>query len=337
MPRGTREGQVMDEVLAGLLRSEEPSVRWRVRTGVLGEADDTRPVRALRDEVRRSPRVRTIIKAAEGMHPYAKWKGSHWALLSLAGLGYPAGDSELFSLRDAVLEHWLAPRYMKDVDVSRATKAAAQAGVVRIAGRSRRCGSQQGGALLAIVRLGIDDGRGATLAGRLREWQWPDGGWNCDVSPVAAMSSVNETLLPMRGLKSYADASGDTSAADTARGAAEVLLQRRLAWRRSSAEPIAPDVMKTHHPVYWHYDFLAGLIGLMELGLLADPRCGDALDYLQSQRRPDGGWGADAKYWRISDDGSNIESVSWGPISRQASNEWVTCEALTVLAATGRL
>ena len=67
------------------------------------------------------------------------------------------------------------------------------------------------------------------------------------------MSSVNETLLPMRGLQASADASDDTPAADTARGAAEVLLDHHVAWRRSSAEPIAPDVMKTHHPVYWHY------------------------------------------------------------------------------------
>lgn len=247
------------------------------------------------------------------------------------------GDAQLFPLRDAVLDLWLAPRFLKDWDVARATKSKAGSAVLRVDGRSRRCGSQHGGALLAIVRLGIDDGRAATLVERLREWQWPDGGWNCDTRPATTMSSVNETLLPMRGLRAFADAAGDTSAADASVAAAEVLLTRRVAWRRSSADPITPDVMKLHYPVYWHYDILAGLVGLAELGLLNDPRCGDALDYVQSLRHPDGGWSADARYWRVAEQGSNIESVSWGPTSRRTSNAWVTCDVLTVLTAANRI
>jgi hypothetical protein len=320
-----------------LLGSEDPAVRWRVRTRVLGESAQARAVRALSAEVRGTPRAQAILRASDGLRPYAKWRGSHWALLALAAMGYPHGDSDLLPLRDAVLDLWLAPRYLQDRDVRRVTSGVSDASVPRVAGRSRRCASQQGGALLAVVTLGIDDGRAATLAQRLCDWQWPDGGWNCDRRPATAMSSVHETLLPMRALSAFANETGDEPARETARAAAEVFLTRRVAWRRTAPEPITPDVMKLHYPVYWHFDLLAGLVGLAELGLLGDARCTEALDYLESRRLPDGGWTADARYWRLSAQGSNTEAVSWGPTSPKASNEWVTCDALTVLSAGGRL
>jgi len=330
-------GAMKDEALSWLLSSEDPSVQWRVRTAVLGERQDSPAMRALQERIRRSARVRAILGAAQGQRPYAMWRGPHWALLSLAMLGYPRGDAQLFPLRNAVLDWWLAPRFQTDRDVARATKAEAREAVLRVDGRSRRCGSQHGGALLAIMRLGIDDGRAATLAQRLRDWQWPDGGWNCDIRPATAMSSVNETLLPMRGLQAFADTAGDTAAAGAAIAAAEVFLTRRVAWRRTSGQPIARDVMKLHYPVYWHYDILAGLVGLAEVGLARDQRCSDALDHLLSLRRPDGGWGVDASHWRVAERGRDIESVSWGPVSRRASNEWVTCEVLSVLKAADRI
>lgn len=327
----------MDVTVARLLDSEDPAVRLRVRTRVLGESGQARAVRDLRAEVRGSPRAQAILRASDGLRPYAKWRGSHWALLALAAMGYPRGDPDLLPLRDAVLDHWLAPRYLHDRDVKRVTSGVSDTSVPRVAGRSRRCASQQGGALLAVVGLGIDDGRARMLAQRLCDWQWPDGGWNCDRRPSTTMSSVHETLLPMRALSAFASETGDATARETARAAAEVLLTRRVAWRRSAPEPIAPDVMKLHYPVYWHFDLLAGLIGLAEVGLVGDSRCADALDHLESRRRPDGGWSADARYWRLSAEGSNTESVSWGPTSPKASNEWVTCDALTVLSAAGRL
>lgn len=324
-------------VISRLLSSGEPSIRWRVRTAVLGEPGDSQEIRLLQDEIRGSARVRTILDACDGLHPYAKWRGSHWALLSLAAVGYPPGDPALNPLRDAVLDTWLAPRFMNDQDVARVTAPGIALAVPRVRGRSRRCGSQQGGALLAIVRLGIDDGRAGTLADRLRDWQWPDGGWNCDRKPETTMSSVNETLLPMRGLAAYADAADDTTARRAATAAAEVLLTRRVAWRRTSGEPITPAVMKLHYPVYWHYDVLAGLVGLTELGLIHDRRCDDALDHLESRRRQDGGWGSGERYWRVADEGAHAESVSWGSSSARGMNEWVTCDALAVLSAAGRL
>lgn len=327
----------VDDVVGMLLRSDEPSIRWRVRTALLGEAGDAPAIRSLQDEIRRSRRVATILDASRGLPAYAKWRGPHWALQSLAALGYPPAADELLPLRDVALERWLAPGYLRDADVDRITATTYEHAVPRVQGRSRVHASQQGGALLAIIRLDLDDGRAATLANRLREWQWPDGGWNCDRHPDTAMSSVHETLLPLRGLAAYSEVERDAGARSAAVGAAEVLLTRRVAWRRTSDHPLSPDAIQLHYPRYWHYDVLGGLLGLGELGVLDDPRCDDALDLLESRRRPDGGWGADARYWRIGDTGTGVESVSWGPAAPRGMNEWVTAEALAVLAAAGRI
>lgn len=38
------------------------------------------------------------------------------------------------------------------------------------------------------------------LADRLADFQWPDGGWSCDVRPQAQQSSLVETVLPLRAV-----------------------------------------------------------------------------------------------------------------------------------------
>lgn len=41
--------------------------------------------------------------AANPCGSYTKWQGGHWVLAALADLGYPAGDKDLFPLRDQLL------------------------------------------------------------------------------------------------------------------------------------------------------------------------------------------------------------------------------------------
>ena len=68
-------------------------------------------------------------------------------------------------------------------------------------------GSQEGLAAWAAVRHGLagEPGRGARSQ-RLVEWQWPDGGWNCDRHPSASHSSFNESFAAIRALGAYAAA-----------------------------------------------------------------------------------------------------------------------------------
>jgi hypothetical protein len=323
-------------VVDALLTSDELPVRWKVRVRVLGEDPDSPPIRRLQEEIRHSPTVRHLLEghAARPERTYSKWRGSHWMLIALADLGYPAGDTSLLPLRDEVQACWLDERYFREyVPAGPDTTRDA---VPVVGGRYRQHASQQGGALLAVTRLGLDDGRTGQLAERLQHWQWPDGGWNCDRAPGAACSSVYETLLPLRGLAAYAAASGDTAAHQAAGRAAEVLLDRRLLFRRSTGRLIRSDWRKLHYPVYWHYDVLAALKGLAEAGRIDDPRCDDGLNLLQRKELPCGGWAAEAAYHRTTKVRGPSDYLDWGGVNAGRMNEWVTADALSVLAAAGR-
>ena len=103
-------------MVATLLTSAEPSIRWKVRLGVVGEDPRSKPMRALREEIRRSGRVRALLarrdqlgRAGTARQVYYKWQGLHWVLAALADLGYPEGDDGLFAMRDRVVGFWTAP------------------------------------------------------------------------------------------------------------------------------------------------------------------------------------------------------------------------------------
>ena len=323
-------------IVEGLLASAEPAIRWKVRARVLCEPAGSPSMAALREEVRGCAVGRRLLSpfdAGRRLPTYAKWQGAHWVLATLADLGYPPGDEALHPLREQVLDTWLAEPYHRDVEV--ATKAGVYRvdGVPVMRGRHRAHASQQGNALWSLVTLGLADARCDGLADLLLHWQWPDGGWNCDRDPAADTSSFFETLLPMRGLWAH----GTDRARTAARAAAEVFLERRLAYRRSTGALIRTEFAKLHYPLYWHYDVLAGLKAIADLDLLGDPRCADALDLLESMRLPDG-WPAHARYYRASADVAlGHDWVDWGGTSTRRSNPWVTADALAVLRAAGRL
>ena len=324
-----------------LLASPEPAIRWKVRTGVLGEAPDSAEILALRDEVGRSGLARALLApfhSARRPGAYAKWQGAHWVLTALADLGYPYGDPALGPLRDQVLDTWLSPDYYSEFEATTKASSYRRSGVPVMRGRYRRCGSQQGNALWSVIVLGLDDGRCADLVERLLYWQWPDGGWNCDRNPDADTSSFCETLPPARGLSAYAAKTpAAADAAGAARRAAEVLLVRRLAFRASTGELINKEFVKLHYPLYWHYDVLGGLKAMADLGLLGDPRCADALDLLESLRVADG-WPATARYYKVSPEVAlHHDCVDWGGTSARRANPWVTADALAVLRCAGRL
>jgi hypothetical protein len=338
---------VGDRVVAALLRSAEPSIRWKIRLGVLGDDPRSKAMRALREEIRRSPRVRALLsrraqlgRAGTARQVYYKWQGLHWVLAALADLGYPEGDETLTPIRDRVVGFWTGPTYFDEFEATTRAASYGKRGVPIIRGRYRRCGSQQGNALRSVIALGIGDEGADVLVERLLHWQWPDGGWNCDRNPSAHVSSFNETLLPLRGLAAYARAGRRPAVKAAIDRAAEVFLERKLFKRLRDGRVITPDFIALHHPHYWHYDVLAGLTAMVEIGKIRDPRCADALDLLESKRLADGGWPAERRYYtvsRVTAMRSNADSVDWGGTSRSRMNEWVTAEALAVLRAAGRL
>lgn len=251
-----------------------------------------------------------------GVHPYAKWRGAFWRLLSLVDLGIEPGHAGALEAAEQTLGWVASPRRLAAIHKR------------RINGRIRRCASQDGLALRACLHVGLrGDPRLDTLAVSLVETQWRDGGWNCDVRPQVTHSSFNETWGPILGLAAY-------GADEAVAHGAGFLLRHRVVFSHRTGEPAHPVLMKLHFPTYWHYDVLAGLRTLAASVGLDDPRSRDALALVESKRRPDGTWRTEGKWWkRPGSKGTNVEAVDWG----DASNAILTEQANGVLQTAGRL
>jgi hypothetical protein len=294
----------------------------------LGEDPALPAVQQVQAAIRRSPRVAALLALRDAAghiphHPYAKWYGAHWVLAALADIGYPPGDAALIPLREDVLAWLLGEAHRR--------------GIKTIEGRTRRCASQEGYAVYYLLKLGLYDARVDELAARLCQWQWPDGGWNCDKHPAAAKSSFMESLIPLRGLALHAQVTGSRESQDAAARAAEVFLKRRLYKRMADGTIMRPDFVVLHYPCYWHYDILFGLKVMAEAGLIHDPRCQDALNLLESKRLADGGFPAEQRYYRTTGSAkTGYSPVDWGGTSVRKLNEWVTVDALSVLRAAGK-
>jgi hypothetical protein len=205
--------------VAWLLASDEPAVRCLTRRELLGDRDGAAAA-ADAAQVLEGPKARALLAGPQpdggfGVHPYSKWTGAHWRLVSLVELAAPAGEPRLQAAASTVLD-WLTRRsHRQRVQV--------------IDGLTRRCASQEGNALAVACRLGMaGDPRADLLAQSLVAWQWPDGGWNCDPRASGRRSSFHESLLPAWGLHAYCLATGATWAQEAATRAAELFLSHRL-------------------------------------------------------------------------------------------------------------
>lgn len=276
-------------------------------------------------------RERELAAAGRAGGAYRKWQGPHWTLAGLAELGYPPGDASLMPIVDQVFAWLLSPVHLKPPST---TVIQGQED------RVRRCASMEGNALWYVHELGLADERTDELASRLVGWQWPDGGWNCDRRPAARTSSVQETLLPLRGLARHAAAGrGSPAVADAIERAAEFLLLRRLLWRRRDGQPLRPDwggdPLKIHWPVRF-YDVLVCLVVMAEIGRVHDPRCSDALHLLEAKRLPTGGFPVELRTARTVDSvASDGTFADWGPAGRTRPNPYVSIDATWVLRTGG--
>ena len=317
-----------------LCADRNPVVAYRARRLLAGESDRSRGMRALRREVGSSEMAQRLLLALHGerFNPYRKWQGPHWTLYSLAEIGFPVGDERLLPLRQRVMEWMFAPVFLKSPSTHVFPDQPE---------RPRRCASMEGNAIWSQLGLGIvDEHRLPLLVDRLAAFQWPDGGWNCDRRPDARTSSVQETLLPLRGLARWSRSVGDSRAQTVAERAAEFLLERRLLWRKRDGAFIRPEwggpVERIHYPIRF-YDVLSALLVMTELGLVRDPRCGDALDLLEGKRLSDGTFPVEWTNVRKLD---HIETrgtfADWSVLHRRKGNPLVTIDALHVLREAGR-
>ncbi|MCB0037791.1 MAG: hypothetical protein KDE51_27350 [Anaerolineales bacterium] len=330
-----------------LLNSAEPSIRWKIKVNVLGQSRDTAEIQTLEAAIKQSPRVQALLQKVDpngrlqcDKGVYAKWQGAHWVLMTLADIGYPQGDAALYPMADEVLKTWLSKRFFNEFTAEKKSDAYKHKEAIPVMnGRHRTCASQQGNALYSLLRLAIQDKRLHHLAERLRYWQWPDGGWNCDKNPAAQTSTFIHTLYAMRGLALYGQQHDEADSLASAQRAAEFFLKRRLYKRQTNGRVIHHEFIKLHYPLYWHYDILGALKVFAEIGITEDERFTDALDWLEQKALPTGGWPAENRYYKkvTNEFMLNADYVDWGGTSAKRMNEWVTADALFVLKQFGRL
>lgn len=214
------------------LESKDPSVRYFTLTDVLEEPKDSHRVMAEKKRVPKGSRVQALLTGQEmdggfGVHPYQKWTGAHWRLVSLVELGIPPGHRAALKAADQVLR-WLTVG-LKD-------RPKDYRGVRKVNGLWRAHASMEGNALGVCSRQGLrDDPRVRQLARSLIEWQWPDGGWNCDERAEARHSSFYESLSTLWGLIEYQRSQAREQRQEPSRKPANSSLDTASSARRSPA------------------------------------------------------------------------------------------------------
>ncbi|MBZ0309638.1 MAG: hypothetical protein K8I82_26475 [Anaerolineae bacterium] len=310
-------------ILEKLLALDEPSLIYKTRVYL----HDEKLSPSEQQKIQTSPRVQKLLseRDTDGKlphHPYQKWRGAHWVLVMLAELEYPVGESSLIPLREQVYDYLFSKDHVQSIN--RKT----------INGRVRMCASIEANAVYALLKLGLADDRTDELAHRLLDWQWPDGGWNCDKNPETVVASFHETLTPLRALAHYSQTHPEIQ--EAVQRAADVFLKRRLFRRLTDGSIIQPEFLLLHYPCYWHYDILFALKVLAEAGLIRDPRAEEALELVKSKRLSDGGFPAEKKFYTVSNRPVSGRSlVDWSGVSQKKMNPFVTFDALYVLKKAG--
>jgi hypothetical protein len=345
----------VDEAVEWLLGSDEPGIRFQTRRDLLDQPGAESPA-----DIMAGPKIAALLEDRRPDGSFGKRVtirryagtsrapedmigvdqidltpdvgGTMWRTLSMTELSVPP-DPRVQASADFLLDATVSAKPPRVID-----------------GLARIYGFGPGGVLLIASRLGLaGDPRTATIAQRLIEWQWPDGGWNCHIKASGRRSSFHQSLLPARGLREYAIATNDTAAAMAADRAAELFLEHHIYFstgtgipskRRPNPRPAGAIIdqrwTKLGYPSYWHYDVLAALIFLTSNRSVTDSRADPALDLLERKRRPDGLWAADRQWWvpkghRFE---HQVEVVDWGVAG--VPSEMITLNALRILRAARR-
>ena len=124
-------------------------------------SEGSKQLRTLQKTIPKGPVVKALFSGQRsdggfGVHPYTKWTGAHWRLVSLVEQGIPQRHPQAVRMAGQVLE-WL-----------NSTKHVS--GISKTSGRFRVHASMEGNALAACSRLGLaDDSRVQRLAEELLE------------------------------------------------------------------------------------------------------------------------------------------------------------------------
>ena len=133
------------------------------------------------------------------------------------------------------------------------------------------------------------------IATWLIEHQMDDGGWNCDWENGATVGSLHSTIDALIGILDYERRVGRNADLSAARARAEeYLLQRRLMFKLSTGEKVAPWVTEFIAPARWRYSTLRALDYFKAArdldGGAIDERLADAIASVRDSANANGRW-----------------------------------------------
>ena len=304
-----------------LLEPDQPAIRYRALTDLLGRPPDDPEVAQARADVTRTGFGADLLAdrdpAGWWVHEQSlyvpKYLATNWRLIALGDLRASRTVPEVASS----CELWMGRMALKGGGVGGNAKGTGHHCVV-------------GNMVRALIRMGYEDDR------RIRKsLEWlvatadPKGGWSC--------WGRGRNLDSWEGLSAFAAyprARWNPAMQRCVELGAEFFLEREL--HRQGA-PYRP-WLRFHAPVHYYYDVLVGLDILSALGYGDDPRLRFALDLLERKRRKDGRWNLDALHPDV--EGSMARWYDRHPTSRPvplrleepgAPSKLVTLTALTVL------
>lgn len=310
---------------AAIIDDEDPIVRYKARRYLDGADPTSSPMKNLQDEIADAPVARGLLADLEMSDP-----GDRYGLMTiyltfryLADVDYPPGDDRLVPYRDHVYR-WLR-QMERDYD-----------GPLFIRGTHRVHGSFHGNAIYASVALGLANDETDELCANLLRYQWPGGGWNCNKKPATKGPTIVHTAFGLRGLATYRQRRTTEELTQAIDAAAEVMLERRVYLKRSNGQPLRPVYTRLSYPYPRLYDFMAGLHILARAGHVADERCANALDLLESKFAPGEGWAMDRRLFNHSEGKEGFTNAPWEAVTRGRASLLPTVDALEVLRAAGR-
>lgn len=267
-----------DEVVIEWLLDGDPAIRWQVLRDLLGAA-------AEEWETERAKTVETgwvaemlAQQGSDGEWPAGRWTASTWTLLLLVACGIPPGHPAGRKPLERLLE-----RHFPD---------GAETDPAYLLRRADLCHL---GFWLGLGAHFIPaDERLQPLGEAVLAAQYEDGGWNCQLRnyPERKHSSFNTTFNVLENLRLAAERgvvpATAVRAAETR--AVEFMLEHRLYRSDKTGAVISDRFTRLTYPWHWHYTVLRGLDYLRLTPAIHDPRLGDPIELLRSQRKANGRW-----------------------------------------------
>lgn len=281
MSRALCSVAIMDSAVDFLL-SGDPAIRWqtlrdlteadsdevaRERARVASEGWGAQLLAAQTDDGRWDGGVYRPGWVPEHLPMFDAWSATHFCLQQLVDLGVDPHDPRVRAAIDLVEAH---VRWEHDDEPY-------------FDGETEPC--INGVALRAAVYF---DRGGEPIIDTLLAGQLPDGGWNCWDDDGTSVASLHSTICALEGLRDAYDAGiDDGRLAEALRRGEEVLLQRRLLFRRTDGTVIDPRFTMTSYPVRWFYDSLRAL-EYFRLADRPDPRLSEAIELLRAKQNKGG-------------------------------------------------